>query len=309
MTQCGWCTGLRSCSSCAGGCAQTSGSIPSHCMCIESRRFCSKVQQEKCWDVRDYSIAEVLHWSNSSLLAPHLNLNKLSDISTNLGTKLPKILTPRPQHWDRQQMWSGRIWKRSTEFLHPVLGETAKTSTKRNLHSGMRLGFWGVSLVQWPNTGGAATAPCCYVPSESDQHEIATVENVHICIYPVWIPAAAGLRQCPSSCPWIPGLPSSWHWEIGAPEDGPWGCQLCSAVPGKSWSWVLCSLSLGYLGSIPVPLCLWRWANRNCKTTVAGERWPGSRRLLKNINNVDDLEELLDGKIRHGQEEKVKSCK
>lgn len=80
------------------------GALPGFVGGIESCRFCSIVQQEKCWDMLDYSHVEVVHGNNSSLLVSYHSLNRLSDISTNLGTKLPKILTPRPRHWDRQQM-------------------------------------------------------------------------------------------------------------------------------------------------------------------------------------------------------------
>lgn len=37
-------------------------------------------------------------------------------------------------------------------------------------------------------------------------------------------------------------------------QDGPWGCHLCLPVLGRSWGWVLCSLSLCYLGFIPISL-------------------------------------------------------
>lgn len=62
--------------------------------------------------------------------------------------------------------------------------------------------------VKWPNTGGAAAAPCSQVPNESDLYETATVENLHTCICPLQIPAAAVLRHFRSSCPWISGFPS-----------------------------------------------------------------------------------------------------
>lgn len=134
MTWCGWCTCLSRCSFCTGGCAQISGSAPSLCL---QYRFLQVLQHNTAGKILDYSHVEVVHGNNSSLLVSHHSLNRLSDISTNLRIKLPKILTPRPQYWDRQQMLSGRVWKSSTEFLHPVLGETAKTSKKRNLHAGI----------------------------------------------------------------------------------------------------------------------------------------------------------------------------
>lgn len=80
--------------------------------------------------------------------------------------------------------------------MHPVLGEIAKTSKKRNLHVEMRLDLLGVSRSNSPTEVNSCSS---LFPgpgsSESDQDERPLVENLHMYLCPIWIPPVAGLRQ------------------------------------------------------------------------------------------------------------------
>lgn len=75
------------------------------------------------------------------------------------------------------------------QFRFPAscTGRNSKDQQGKEFACRNEVGFVKCFPVQWPNTGGAPAAPCSRVSSESDQHETATVENLHTCIsYGMW---------------------------------------------------------------------------------------------------------------------------